>query len=323
MAVYTRLSADELLAFLSAFGLGPPRAFTGIPAGSINSNYFVETDDGRLFLRISEVASKDDLEYEAALLSHLRARGVPTPSLLRTRTGEAFARLAGKWGSLFRYATGVERSADSATAMDVFRVGRALAAIHAAGEGFPLRRAHAFEAAIVSTWIDEIAALRRADLAVVVEKLCAERDLLARERAPSLPRGVIHGDLFPDNVKLDQRGEVSLVFDFEMASDGVLAYDVAVTLLAWCGSTGLDTVKARALVGGYESARALTPPERAGLWAEARQAALRFTVTRIRDFHLRPVASSDRVHKDFRDYLARLDALHALGRDRFTAALFG
>ena len=321
MAIYTPLSADVVTRFLEAFGLGPACALIGIPAGSINTNYFVDTADARFFLRLSEVATEQDLRYEAALLTHLTRAGVPTPTLRTTHTGSAYALLKGKWGSLFDFVSGHERTAERARAAELADLGQTLAAMHRAGDGFSLRKPHAFELDAVSRWIGEIAALPHADLADVTPRLVAERDFILAERLTTLPTGVIHGDLFPDNVKFDDAGRVALVFDFEMASDGVLAYDVAVALLAWCWHDGFDWPRARALVAGYTSVRAFEPAEQRGLYVLARQAALRFTVTRIRDFHLRPVPASERVHKDFRDYLARLEALQALGAEGFAAAL--
>ena len=122
-------------------------------------------------------------------------------------------------------------------------------------------------------------------------------------------------------MKFDDASRVALVFDFEMASDGVLAYDLAVALLAWCWRDAFDWTHARAVLAGYTSVRPFQGAEADALYVLARQAALRFTVTRIRDFHLRPMPASDRTHKDFRDYLARLHALQALGAEAFAQQL--
>lgn len=322
MAIYTQLSVDEVERFFGAFGLGPVRALTGIPAGSINTNYFVDTADARYFLRLSEVASEAELVYEAALLQHLARAGVPTPTLRTTRAGAPYASLRGKWGSVFDFVAGDERTAESASAADLRALGEALARMHLAGDGFVMRRPHAFELDSVSRWLAEIAACNRDDLADVTPQLVAERDFVLGARPPGLPAGVIHGDLFPDNVKFDASGRVALVFDFEMASDGVFAYDLAVALLAWCWrGGGFDWGHARAALEGYTRVRALEGSEAVALYVFARQAALRFTVTRIRDFHLRPMPASDRVHKSFRDYLSRLHALQALGAEAFVSHL--
>lgn len=301
------------------------RALRGIPAGSINTNYFLDTSNARFFLRLSEVASRSELDYEAALLSHLEARGVPAPSLVHTTDGAAHVPLRGKFASLFRFVAGDERTASTASAADLYSVGAAQARVHTAGADFAWHRPHAFELDAVTRWLEDIATRERPELADVVPRLAAEvRWRRGPGRRPdALAHGVIHGDLFPDNVKLDDHHQVALVFDFEMASDGVFAYDLAVTLNAWCFTTAYDWPRARALVQGYEHARPLTDDERRALYGEARQSALRFTVTRIKDFHLRPVPAGDRVEKDFGDYLRRLEALQAMGAQAFETALFG
>lgn len=325
MAVYTHLSLDEVTALLRRYGLGPARGLTGIPAGSINTNYFVDTDVARFFLRLCEVASAQELDYEAALLRHLEARGVPTPSLVLSDDGAPYVPLRGKFASVFRFVTGDERTAFTASASNLHSVGSAQASIHAAGADFTRRRPHAFELDSVTRWLHGIADARRAELCDVLETLREELTWRngAGRRPTGLPVGVIHGDLFPDNAKLDPHGRVRLVFDFEMASDGVFAYDLAVTLNAWCFTSAFDWVRARALIEGYQQARPLSADERRALYGEARQSALRFTVTRIKDFHLRPVPAGDRVEKDFREYLRRLQALRTMGALAFDEALFG
>jgi homoserine kinase type II len=322
VAVYTHLRPEEIAAFLEHFGLPGPTAFQGVPAGSINTNYFVESAGERYFLRYNEVASPEELRYEAALLQHLEARGTATPALRWTRSGTPFAPLRERRGSLFRYAQGEERTSRSASPADLREVGRALSALHRAGRDFPERRPHAFEFDSVSRWVREIAALDEPSLRDTVPLLTEEIAYLRAARDPTLPRGVIHGDLFPDNVKFDSQGAVSLLFDFEMASDGVLVYDVAVCLSSWCYEGAFDFERARAFCAGYEEGRPFTAPERAGLYAEMRMSALRFTVTRIRDFHLRPVPAGDRVEKSFRDFLRRLLDLRAMGPPGFTGRLW-
>jgi homoserine kinase type II len=131
----------------------------------------------------------------------------------------------------------------------------------------------------------------------------------------------VHGDLFRDNVLWGDEGELAALLDFESASDGVLAYDLAVTLLAWCFGDTLSSPLARAMVAGYEAERPLAVAERAGMLAEACVAALRFTITRVTDYAMR-VVTGPRVLKDYRRFLARLDALEALGPSGLSRALW-
>jgi homoserine kinase type II len=133
----------------------------------------------------------------------------------------------------------------------------------------------------------------------------------------ALPAGVVHGDLFPDNVLFDGERLVALL-DFEQASDGAFAYDLAVSLCAWCYADDFVPERARALRAGYEEVRPLEPAERELLWVEARAAATRFTVTRLTDVYLNAAATPlVRATKDFRRYHARLRRLRQLGAAGF------
>jgi homoserine kinase type II len=150
---------------------------------------------------------------------------------------------------------------------------------------------------------------QRPELDEVLTRLKALTAKLVRDTPADLPRGVVHGDLFRDNV-LWQGDQLVALLDWESASHGILAYDVAVTVLAWCCGSDLDWELARAMVTGYRSERELAPREWTGLWWMMRTACLRFATTRIIDVFLR--GSYPAGYKDFRRFLMRLDAVEAL-----------
>ena len=201
-------------------------------------------------------------------------------------------------------------------------IGAALAAIHRAGANAPA----GLDALVGESRFDREALARRLaslpsslppEVAAARDKVATWLDLPASE---SRITGLIHGDLFRDNVLWDG-GRIAAVLDFESASKGSLAFDLMVTMLAWCFGDALDLGLASAMVRGYLEVRAIDPSTRAGLFEEALFACHRFATTRITDFELRPPGSG--AYKDFRRWLAREDALRALGRDGLRAALFG
>ena len=321
MAVLTPISDAEARAFLSAFDAGELVRLRGIAAGSVNSNFALETTRGPYFLRVYEEQGHDGAVAEAALLEHLARAGVPTPAPLAMRDGSRIGELRGKSSALFPWREGTMRCQAGVTGEDARRVGAALAAVHRAG-------AHGLGAAPVSRFqesqlverLDRIAKDAAPELAREALPLRAKLAAWSARRDPMLPRGLIHGDLFRDNVLWNDAGTVAALLDFESASDGVLAYDLMVTALAWCVGDALDTALLGALVAGYESVRPLTPPERAGLLAEACAAALRFAITRITDYAMR-VTEGPRVIKDWRRFAMRLAALEALGQEGLTGAI--
>ena len=174
-----------------------------------------------------------------------------------------------------------------------------------------------------TSWAGSTASARVATNASASSRLPLRAKLERTEAArdPRLPSGLIHGDLFRDNVLWDERGEIAALLDFESACEGTFAYDLMVTVLSWCVGDDLQPPLATALRAGYERVRPLTQEEKRGLHAEAGFAALRFTVTRITDYAMRGNAHGPRVVKDWRRFLKRYEILERLGNDGLLRAL--
>jgi homoserine kinase type II len=280
----------------------------GVPAGSVNSNFFLDTARGRVFARIYEEQEVDGVEYEWALLDHLAAAGLPVPRRVEgPAPGEV--RVSGKPTALFEVLGGEEICQAMVDEAHAEAVGRLVARAHRAAADFSRRRAGRFTLADVRRRLEGVRALDRPELREAVGRLFETLDEVEAAWDPSLPSGVIHGDLFRDNVRWEGHRIVGAL-DWESASDGLYVYDLAVTLLAWCYGDALDWRLARALTRGYERARPLEPAERAFLRTALSAAAARFTVTRITDYHLRE--GQAQVKKDWRRFEARLRAVRAL-----------
>ena len=284
MAVYTDVAADDLAQFLSSYDLGELLAYKGIAEGVENSNFLLHTGRGYFILTLYEkrVAEKD-LPFFLALMEHLAARGINCPQPVKNRTGGMLGRLAGRPAAIVTFLEGLWIRRPSAT--HCAAVGEALARLHLAGADFARRRANALGIANWHPLYEQAKA--RGDS--VREGLCAEiaRELAALERdwPRDLPEGVIHADLFPDNVFF--LGEtLSGLIDFYFACTDTLAFDVAICLNAWCFEPdhSYNVTKGRALLNAYAKARALTAAERAALPVLARGAAMRFLLTRLIDW---------------------------------------
>jgi homoserine kinase type II len=312
MAAFRSLSADDVREILEAFealGASSYRSHVPVAAGTINTNVRVETARGAFFLRINEGKTRDDVAREAAIVSHAAARGVPTPAPLRARDGEAFAAWRGHLASIFPWVPGRTLTRADVTPAHGALVGRALAQLHLASAGYDDHRPGRYEPDEIRRRIDQVASLGRVELlgaAVVLDLALAG---LEDERVAVVPTGIIHGDLFIDNVLYgDEAGapRLAALLDFEQASWGRLVYDLAVTTLAF--AYGRDDFRAdvtRALLEAYASVRPPTDVERRAFGAELRFAACRFAVTRITDVHLKREVGAP-AGKDFRRYLARL-----------------
>lgn len=310
MAVFTSLSPEEASRITNAHGLGPCLHITPVSAGSVNSNFFLVSEGGRHFLRIYEEQGTDGVAYEWQLLDFLGAAGVAVPKRV-TGTLPGEISVAGKPTALFEVVTGQDICGGMFDVTRAHQVGATLAAIHQAGRAFPVRRESRFRRDTVLTRLDYAASQERPEL---VEPIAALRDICAEVEAsyPSeLPRGVIHGDMFRDNV-FWQGDRVSAVIDWESASDGDLLYDLCVVFLAWCYGDDFRWPEARALFAGYTATRPLEPSEVAALRTLCLAGAARFSTTRILDFHLRSGGVGERVMKDYRRFLARARTLAAL-----------
>jgi homoserine kinase type II len=310
VGLFTRLDAAELADIADAFELGALRGARPLDAGTINTNVAVDTERGAWFVRVNEGKSEADVAWEAQLIAALAAGGVQTPPPLAARDGRRYAPLRGtaKWVSVFPWRAGHHIAAADVTPAIADRFGAALADLHRVGLDLPVswRRRSIYDHAHLVARYEGFATSRDPELADAIavlrdELAAAQAAAAVRERAT---RGIIHGDLFRDNVLWDADRLVSIL-DFEQASGGSLAYDLAVCINDWCWDGDVRVDLAAALLAGYQRVRALTTADRAALVIEVRAAAARFTITRITDVYLARVDNPD---KDFRAFLARCRA---------------
>jgi homoserine kinase type II len=311
MAEWRRLGADDLRSILRGFNVDGYQSHQPIAAGTINTNLRVETGAGRLFLRVNEGKSLDDVAREGAIVAHAAARGVVTPVPLPSATGQPFGLWQDQIVSLFPWVPGRTLTRAELTPAHAAAAGKALAQLHLAGADFPDHRPGRYEPSEIDRRLAIIAALGRPELEGAVARLTPALGGLATERAPALPMGLIHGDLFVDNVLYEEGGALAALLDFEQASWGRLAYDLAVTLLAFAfGRDDFRPELTRALLDAYAALRPPTAAERAGFGPELRFAACRFAVTRITDVHLKQGAGAA-PGKRFQRYLDRLARVEA------------
>jgi homoserine kinase type II len=285
VAVYTEIADDELDAFVATYDLGGIVSVKGIAEGVENSNFLLVTDKGQFILTLYEKrVTPADLPFFIGLMEHLASRGLSCPLPVHDRSGNALKRLAGRPAAVVTFLPG--RSMRRPKTEHCGAVGAALARLHLAGEGFRLTRRNALS---VGGWRPlYMQCGGRAD--TVARGLGAEieheLDFLERHWPRDLPFGVIHADLFPDNVFFLGDTVVSGLIDFYFACNDMLAYDVAICLNAWCfeHDGSLNVTKARALLAGYQSVRALSHAEIDALPLLARGSALRFLLTRLYDW---------------------------------------
>ena len=284
MAVYTEVSDDELIGFLADYDVGALLSYKGIAEGVENSNFLMHTSKGAFILTLYEKrVAEDDLPYFLSLMAHLAEHGVSCPQPAKNRNGEVFSQLAGRPAAIINFLEGMWPRRP--TVAHCAGVGGALAKMHLGGLDFPMFRKNPLS---VGGWrpLFELAASRADTVQAGLHDLVArELEHLESNWPTDLPVGVIHADLFPDNVFF--LGEkVSGLIDFPFSCNDIVAYDVAICLNAWCFEQdhAFNVTKARALLNSYGRARPLSDAEEAALPLLARGAAIRFLLTRLVDW---------------------------------------
>jgi homoserine kinase type II len=284
MAVYTDVATEELAEFLKAYDIGKLLSYKGIAEGVENSNFLMHTSKGAFILTLYEKrVAVDDLPYFLSLMAHLAERGVRCPQPARNRKGEVYSMLSGRPAAIINFLEGMWPRRPNAA--HCAGVGDALAKMHLAGGDFPLFRKNPLS---VNGWrpLFELSAARADSVQAGLRDLIAhELDHLEAHWPSHLPIGVIHADLFPDNVFF-LGDKLSGVIDFPFSCNDILAYDVAICLNAWCFEPdhSFNVTKARALLKAYGRERKLNVDEENALPLLARGAALRFLLTRLVDF---------------------------------------
>ena len=306
MAVYTEIDDDALIAFMGAYDLGEVLSCKGIAEGIENSNFLVTTTQGPFILTLYEKrVNIEDLPFFLGLMDHLAAHGVPCPVPIRTKAGETLRELSDRPAALISFLPGMWPKRPNV--QHCRHVGEALALFHTAGENFQIKRENALG---VSAWRATLdAGVQDVDniKAGLFKKLTAHLDRLERSWPSDLPTGVIHADLFPDNVFFRQE-HLSGVIDFYFACNDIYAYDIGICLNAWCFEPDLsfNATKARRLLQGYQSVRPLEDKEIQALPVLAEGATMRFLLTRLYDW-LNTPKDAFVTPKDPIEYLKKLE----------------
>jgi homoserine kinase type II len=313
MAVYTEVTDADLQGLLTGYDLGPVTAFKGIAEGVENTNYLLQTERGGYFLTLYEKrVSRSDLPFFIDCLRHLAAKGLACPQPVADRSGKILQELCGKPAALMTLLPGLSPKRPSV--VQCGEAGSALARLHLAGADFPGRRKNSMG---LDAWRTLVAATQdRADsvspgLAGTIAGEFAHAEAIW---PAGLPAGLIHADLFPDNVLFSGERVTGLI-DFYFACTDLYAYDVTVCLNSWCFEPdgAYNYSKGRALLSCYQAIRPLTVSERAALPNLARASALRFLLTRLYDWLNRDPSALVRP-KDPLEFLARL-RFHQGARD--------
>lgn len=307
MAVYTHLSLSGTQEWLTHnYEIGNCKALQPIAEGVENSNYFLTTSEGRYVLTIYEKRMRpEDVPFFLELMRHLAAQRIPCPLPVKRRDGALVSELEGKPAAIISFLPG--RSIRRPAPHHLTALGRQVAQLHLAGSHLPQRRDNDLSLPSWQQLYEKLSPRLDEVQPGLAQDIAAELGFLEAHWPRDLPHGIIHGDLFPDNVFFDAQGRLSGLIDFYFACHDAWMYDLAIILNAWCFEAGgeCNLTKSGNLLRAYGQVRPLTEAESEALPVLARGAALRFLLTRCEDWLHQVEGAMVRV-KDPREYLKRL-----------------
>jgi homoserine kinase type II len=305
MAVYTEVSDEDLAAFVAQYALGGVLSCKGIAEGVENTNYLLGLEAGNVILTLYEKRVRpDDLPFFLGLMEHLATRGIDCPQPVKARDGAALRTLAGRPAVLVTFLEGLWPR--RIQPFHCAELGTALARLHLAGSDFAIDRPNNLSVGGWRPLLDASAARADEVRPGLAEALADELDTLERDWPTDLPAGVIHADLFPDNVFFRGTTLTGLI-DFYFACTDAFVYDIAICMNAWCFEPdgAFNATKARLMLANYRKVRPLSPRETAALPLLCRGSAMRFLLTRLYDWlNTPPTALVKR--KDPLEYWAKL-----------------
>lgn len=281
MSVFTTLTLQEVQTLLQDFSIGEIKELKGIAAGVTNTNYFVITDQARYVLTIFEANEFDELPYFVDLMTHLATHEIPCPAPIKDKQGVDLRLIKDKPALLISCLSG--GTIESPDVHQCAQVGRVLAQMHLAGDAFDQRSINQRDAKWLMNTADQVMDKLSADDQSILSQALIFQDQLDLN---ALPTGVIHGDLFRDNVLFDG-AQLGGFIDFYYACHDVLAYDVAITVNDWCLTEGgdFDEPRLNALMQAYTEVRPFNDAEKQAWQGLLCIAALRFWLSRLYDLH--------------------------------------
>ena len=306
MPVYTNLNKRDCSKIADEFRLGDLVSYSGVRNGSVNTHYLLETRKGRYFIKVEEIKSELEAKQECDLLLFLKRQGFPCIQPIKSKKGRFFHESQGKYLSVSRYVDGHGLTVESLTHHHLEALGHALANLHLVGRSYKKGIDNRFSFPKIAILYRDLRKELPTHVKNIVRVLDDEVTYLENYLDNNLPKGIIYGDLFPNNVKFKGNRLVGVI-DFEASCRAKLIYDLATAVNALCYLDGRFHIdRFESLIAGYESLRPLSLPEWDSFPNELRFSALRFTVTRIKDFYLRKTKENQKSSEDFKDFMNRL-----------------
>ena len=309
MAVYTKLSENNLKDFFSKYNLGKLLKFQGIQEGIENSNYFVKTDSGKFILTVYEKRVEEkDLPFFMGLMKNIFNENFPSPEPIINKNGNYITEIFGKKAAVVSFLEGTSKK--NLTPGNCHEVGIYTAKLHMITKNLNIKRTNRLS---VNSWrliyrkIQKDCSKIYPGLTKIIER---NLEVIEDKWPKNIPRGIIHADLFPDNIFF-KGSKLTGIIDFYFSCYDFYALEIAICLNALCfegknENLSFNVTKAKKFIDGYSSIRKLTEEEKESLKILCHGAAMRFLLTRVFDY-LNLTEDALVKIKDPVEYLKRLE----------------
>ena len=306
MAVYTQISIDELNVFLSKYNIDNINEFSGIKGGTSNSNYLLTADNKKFILTIfEERTNQENLPFYFDLMNHLNAHDIKCPEVIKDKQGNFSNSIKQKHAVITSFLTG--SSLEKIKPIHCSNLGLTIAKMHNASEKLNIKRENELGFDKLGIIIEKLKTYKKHIDDEELKFIEDEFLFLSREISKDLPSGIIHADLFPDNIFFEENNLTGII-DFYFSCNDFYAYEIAICLNAWCfedSNNEFNPTKAKYLLGSYNQERKFSNEEVEALPLLARASALRYLLTRLLDFYSHE--DSDLIlKKDPNEYISKL-----------------
>jgi|TARA_B110000438_G_scaffold296673_1_gene341736 homoserine kinase type II len=309
MAVYTKLSEEELKNFFSKYNLGKLLNYKEIKEGIENTNYFVQMEKGKFILTLYEKRVEEkDLPFFISLMRNLFDRNFLSPEPIINKNGNYITEVLNKKAAVVSFLNGQAKKILSPA--NCYDVGINSAKLHLITKDLTGKRINKLS---VDSWrkiynkVKKDCSKIHPNLTKIIEK---NLDKVEKNWPKNIPSGIIHADLFPDNIFFEN-DQLSGIIDYYFACHDFYAFEIAVCLNALCfegknENLSFNITKAKKFIDGYSSIRKLTEEEKESLKILCQGAALRFLLTRVFDYLNLTEGAIVKI-KDPIEYLKRLE----------------
>ena len=308
MAVYTKINDKDIILINKKFKLGKKIKFQGIKKGIENTNYLLKTDKGKFILTIFEKrVSSSDLPFFMKLMDLLSLKKIICPKPLKDNYGKYLFKIKNKKACIVSFLSGKDKN--NLTYKNCFEVGKNIAKMHKATKNFKIKRSNSMGINKLHPLLNSINFKKSKLILSYKEFLFKNLKEIMKNWPKKLPSGIIHADLFIDNIFF-KNNKFSGFIDFYFSANDYFAYELAICINALCFDKKkskfiLNKHKVDSLVKGYEKIRKISINEKSKLNILCRGAAIRYLLTRAYDFINTPKTALIKI-KDPKEYYQKL-----------------